>query len=285
MFTTTPYLSYHNLSKMSTFRKYERKSATGNKGVLALGPKPRRVTSNEVIERGIPGFNALRYRTTLYYYDAPIIATGAAAAGTYVYSTNGLYDPDITSTGHQPMAFDQIMLSFDHYCVLKSTMYCSFRNNSTTYPLSCCVSLNGSPTAITDYTRLSENGTCVRDRLNIISASGSMSSLEMPCNVAKFGTVPSILSNPDYQGTVAANPVEQSYFHLSVWNPADATVTGSNCEIFIVYDVVFSEPRKNTVSVQTAIAQILREDENKNDCHFVEVSTNSNCKKGNCCKK
>lgn len=231
-----------------------------NKGA-ALGPRPPRVRTNEVIERGFPGFKALRYRCKLNYYENVDLNSGAASAGTYVFSANGLYDPNITSTGHQPMPFDQLMLSFDHYCVVGAKMTVTVRNQNTTYPADVAISLNGSSTAITDYTRLVENGLLVRERLNVVSTANSQGTLVMPINVGKFSSCPSLLSNPDMAGSIAANPVEQSYFHLSCWNGYDATVVNCIWEVFIEYDAWFFEPRKNSPSLEATIRKLLISEE------------------------
>jgi len=221
------------------------------------GPSPQKLQRNEVIERGIPGFRALSYRTKLSYYDVATISTGAGSAGTRVYSTNGLYDPDITGAGHQPMPFDQLMLSFEHYVCMSAKMTVNFKNTSTTNTQSIAISLNAGTTPITAYGSLCENGVLVRDRLGMYPYSDSVKTLTMPVSVGKFGDVRNLLDNPSYEGSVAANPVEQSYFHISVWNPDTVSSTDCICEIYIEYFAVFREPRKNSPSLEAAIKRLL----------------------------
>jgi len=57
--------------------------------------------------------------TTTHRYCA--VVTFNPPAGTpsnWIFSANGLYDPDITGTGHQPMGFDQMMAFYNHYEVI-----------------------------------------------------------------------------------------------------------------------------------------------------------------------
>ena len=192
-----------------------RRPKNGRKPKRNNGPAPQKLQRNEVIERGIPGFRALSYRTKLTYYDVATISTGAGSAGTRVYSANGLYDPDITGAGHQPMPFDQLMLSFEHYVVTSAKMTVNFKNTATTNTQSVAISLNADPTPITAYGSLCENGVLVRDRLGMYPYSDSVKTLTMPISIGKFGAVRQLLDNPSYEGSVAANPVEQSYFHIS----------------------------------------------------------------------
>lgn len=46
--------------------------------------------------------------TNLRYVDNINLTGATSAIGSYVFSMNSAYDPDVTSTGHQPMYFDQL---------------------------------------------------------------------------------------------------------------------------------------------------------------------------------
>lgn len=227
-----------------------------------IGPAPTKLQRNEVVERSIPGFALPRYKCRLNYYDQLSLSTGAGSAGTYVYSANGLYDPDITSTGHQPMPFDQIMMSFEHYCVTGARMHISVKNASTTNSIGFSISANAAPTAISTVINLIENGVIVRDRLPVSPASETIKALSLPIDIGKFGSVPDLLDNPDYNGSVASNPVEQSYFHISVWCPDGVSiVSGLTVEVFIEYEAWFFEPRKNSPSLAAAVSRLILQEE------------------------
>lgn len=265
-------------NNLKSGRKTGRKTGGNRTRKNKNGPRPPKLQRNEVIERGIPGFAALKYRCKLNYYDQITLSTGAGSAGTYVYSANGLYDPDITSTGHQPMPFDQLMLSFEHYCVMNARMTVNFKNASTTNTVGCGISLNAGSSATSVVGTLIENGVMVRDRLAVSPCDDTLKTLVMPISISRFGAVPLLLDNPDYSGSIAANPVEQSYFHISAWCPDGVSVvSGIVCEVYITYDAVFFEPRKNTVSVEQALKRLLISEEKsktevrvggtRSDCH------------------
>lgn len=46
--------------------------------------------------------------TSLRYVDAINLNASSGTVGSYVFSMNNCYDPDITAVGHQPMYFDQL---------------------------------------------------------------------------------------------------------------------------------------------------------------------------------
>ena len=59
--------------------------------------------------------------TTTHRYVGNFSLNPAIGSPTnYVFAANGLYDPDISGTGHQPMGFDQMCLFYNHYEVLSS---------------------------------------------------------------------------------------------------------------------------------------------------------------------
>jgi len=155
------------------------------------------------------------------------------------------------------------MLSFEHYVVLKATMKVYFKNTATTSTQGVAISLNAGSTAVTTQQQLLENGVLVRDRCGQYPYGGSITVLELPCDVGKFGAVRNLLDNPNYEGSAAANPTEQSYFHISVWNPDSVSSTDNIVEIHIEYDAVFREPRKNSSSIQAAIHKMIVAEEQK----------------------
>ena len=238
---------------MNKFQKSKQGVGRGSKrfGSNGQGPRAPRLQRNEIILRGIPGFRALEYRTKLNYYDfAYTISSGAGSAGTRVYSTNGLFDTDITGTGHQPMRFDEMMLAYEHYVCHGAVMKVSFKNTSTTLACVGMLSLNASATPITAIQQLVESGVNVRERLNMYPYDGSVSVLELPCDVGRFGAVRNLLDNPNYEGSATANPTEQSYFHISWYNPETVSSIDTVIDVEIVFDVTFREPRKQPLSLE-----------------------------------
>lgn len=251
------------LRRSGATRGRGRKPRAEGRGPGNIGVTGPRVRNTEVIERGIPGFRTLSYRTKLNYYDIATISTGAGSAGTRVYSCNGLYDPDITGTGHQPMPFDQLMLSYEHYVCTKAIITVSFKNTSTSLSMGVSISANASSTPTTSVQALVENGVLVRDRLTQFPYTGCASNLTFKVNVAAFGHVDDLMDNPSYEGSISANPTEQSYFHISVWNPDSVSSIDCLTEIWIQYFAVFREPRKNSVSLNRALQGLIVDDERK----------------------
>lgn len=200
-------------------------------------------------------------RKKLVYYASDITAAGTAGAlTTYVFSANGLYDPDITSGGHQCIGWDQMMIFFEQATCLSSKITVQACGNGAQ---ACNVSVSLSPdtSAAASVQALIENGLIARA---IVDGRGSTSygtgtrikSVSLDCDVAKYFGRPSpreIVNDPDLLSTSGANPTEQVYFIVNTWGFAGFTDnTSVAMDAVLEFDVVFWEPRKASTSLQQA---------------------------------
>jgi hypothetical protein len=83
----------------------------GNPGTYALLGKP---SANFPFPRSM--------RCNHRYVGLISVNPAIGSVGVYQFSANGLYDPDITGTGHQPMGFDQLCTYYNHYEVVRSVI-------------------------------------------------------------------------------------------------------------------------------------------------------------------
>jgi len=64
---------------------------------------------------------------TFKYNDRIALDAAAGSIANYVFSATGMYDPDITGTGHQPLGFDQWLgLFYNHYTVERAHIRATF---------------------------------------------------------------------------------------------------------------------------------------------------------------
>jgi hypothetical protein len=191
------------------------------------------------------------------YYDFnQEISPSLGVATSRFYSANGMFDPDVSGTGHQPMGFDQMMLSYEQATVMATRISVSFIAGGN--PARVGIYLSPDTTNITDPIRLVENGLLVSASLDSAMVSGTGGggerkvTLTQTCNVAKYFGRPanrSLLNDDDLQTTAASNPPEQVYFGIVAWNPFQAASgTVVDYDVLIFYDVIYHEPRKLTVS-------------------------------------
>jgi len=186
------------------------------------------------------------------YYERGFSLTGTAGAiAQYAFTANGLYDPNITSTGHQPMGFDTMMLYYEQYTVLRSSVTLRFAGNGI-QPVTVSVAL-APDTTTSVLPDVMENGLLktriVDGRGNTGYGTGQrVGRLDLNCDVVKyFGRKSSreILDDVNLYGTVASNPTEQVYFIINTWGFGDLTDNSAvSFEAVLEYDAIFWEPRK-----------------------------------------
>lgn len=85
-----------------------RRIARPTRAVAVYNPPNRMYRGSTMTVNKSRSVIANRYKTKMVYSDAYDIQTSAGAIAWTQFRINGLYDPDITYTGHQPMGFDQL---------------------------------------------------------------------------------------------------------------------------------------------------------------------------------
>jgi len=195
-----------------------------------------------------------RFRKRLVYAEVGLVlAATNPNAQTYFFTANGLFDPNITGTGHQPIGFDQMMLFYEQYTVVASK--CSIQCiNSSGAGVYANVGLYLSPdtTQITVPNRLIENGYIAWRTMKPIGIQGSSCSLNLNCSIPTYmgrnRNPRALLDDTNLFGTSAANPSEQVYYGLVLYDPTMANNTDVTFTVILEYDVMFWEPRKLTES-------------------------------------
>jgi hypothetical protein len=192
------------------------------------------------------------------YYESAIVMTVPANgnANNYFFSANGIYDPNVTGTGHQPTGFDQMMLFYEQYTVVKSRITVGFLPN---YPSRCGVSLSPDTTSLTNPQQLMENGLVKAMHFAGLSSASEvnlrMQDVTLNCDVVSyFGrkTERELLDDDQLYGTTAGNPNEQVYFDVCVWqtNPDGSNTRSVTFDVLLAYDVIYWEPRKAAISLE-----------------------------------
>jgi len=199
-----------------------------------------------------PALLAMSHRSKmLYYYNIDLASAGTMTSNSWVFSANGIFDPDITgAAGGQPMGTDQMFLLYEHYTVLGGKITVNFMNESKTEYAYCGIGIAPDSTLQSDPYRLVENGMLTRSYI-AEGFSGNPKShceLTLPFDISKINSRKNIVGDDLYRGDAANNPTEQTYLHVFHYNPNNATSTTINYDVLIEFDVVWTEPKKLTLS-------------------------------------
>jgi hypothetical protein len=183
-------------------------------------------------------------RKLIYHQRYAVLDPGASGvASVQKYTANGLYDPDISGTGHQPMGFDQIMQLYYHYACLGSKISVTFANTDATYPQYCGISLSGDPSVSLTLEELIEQGNCTWTVLAAKGSGGDTQKLSLAVNPGKFLGDQNPLDEESMQGSISANPAEQVYFYTwaAPMPGVDSAIVRSGATI--EYQTAFLEPK------------------------------------------
>lgn len=194
----------------------------------------------------------------LRYVDNFTLNPAVGGLATYYFSANGMYDPDYTSTGHQPCGFDQAMTHYEHFTVIGSRIKVSVipqvagQVSDTQTPFIWGVSLVPTPsvTPLTDVNDMLEskltNGQYRVAGVNTAFGSGvNQPMMSRSFSARKFFTKSSLTGQGQFSGTTAANPPEQAFFVIWGGPSGGASVDpdGQNMMVMIDYLAVLSEPK------------------------------------------
>ena len=162
----------------------------------------------------------------------------------YLFSCNGIYDSNITSTGHQCIGFDQVMPFYDHYRVIGARIKATCVNNDTTLPIIFGIKVqDNTVVSETDIGVLIENGL---NKYTTIAPQGSGPNVKtLTLNwSAKSYFGKSCFGDNDYRGTISSNPDEQAYFRLMVQPTQASDASAARVMVEIEYIALLTE-RKN----------------------------------------
>lgn len=111
--------------------------------------------------RGIFGFPRTII-TTMRYCEYLSLNTSSAALASNTFAANGIFDPDISGVGHQPMYRDNFAAVYDNYVVLGSIFKVTFITDTSTRPTLVGVCMDDDATFSTTATTRSEQNNSVQ---------------------------------------------------------------------------------------------------------------------------
>lgn len=182
----------------------------------------------------------------LKYVEQITINPALGIVGSYVFSANGLYDPNTTGSGHQPYGFDQMMAFYNHYQVLGAKITVSATNSQDGNGMWMGIKVDDSGTLITtDPVNLLEQPML---RRTIISNQYSKTlNLSHTFSTKKFYSDKGIKStyNAELSGDASSNPADQAYFIVMVGPFTSLQDVGAlPCIVEIEYTAKFFEPKE-----------------------------------------
>jgi hypothetical protein len=195
---------------------------------------------------GIPRARKVRLR----YADYDDLSISVGTTSSIQLAANGLYDPYLSGTGHQPMGFDQMSAFYNHYVVKKARCRASFALTSDPGAgvgwLVYGVTRSDDTTVPTDWRTLVEEGNTnwgfekFRPRTEFKNFS-----VTLDIDLSKFFQTKDVQAKDSLNALVTANPADTAIFTIwAAWaDPNETASAGVSVAYHIDFDAQFYEPK------------------------------------------
>lgn len=178
----------------------------------------------------------MQLQNQVTYVDTVSRSNTAGAFTNWQFSANGLYDPDITGTGGQPLYFDQLMAVYNHYTVISSFIQVTV-TNSAGVGARVGLYIDDDTSVVSTMDSLWQRPGAKMDAGNLASSKNAKLTAGWNAKTVFSGDP---LGNSALQGNVGANPTEQSLFVLGFDDPTGTDSTNL-ISVKVTYNVVWSE--------------------------------------------
>jgi len=155
------------------------------------------------------------------------------------FALNGMYDPNISGTGHQPLFFDQMTALYNHYTVIGCKAIVEVVNQTSagvagTWGLTVN---DDTSVAFTDISGLGEQGA---GKTRLIAGGMNTPDTMTETWSAKQNFGGSVLSNTTLQGTSSANPSEMSFLDV-VYQASGGATNAVTVKVHLEFIAMWTE--------------------------------------------
>lgn len=200
-------------------------------------PKPKATKANNMVVLG-KGFPK-RVIATHKYSEVFQLTSTIGSATTHHWRANGMFDPDASFGGHQPMFYDQFTPIYGHYVIIGSKITARvMQATATGVPMTVGLFLNDDATLAfsTMSTFKEQNSTTYRQ---IAAADNNIHTLSCKYSAKKtYGGA--VASNPNLWGIATADPAEDVYFTFLTQVTDGSSTNSIVLDIMIEYIALWS---------------------------------------------
>lgn len=171
------------------------------------------------------------------------INAGLGTPASHVFNLMGLYDPDITGIGHQPIAFDQMMLLYNHYYVIGSRARVTATAWDTVQSTDLILHVKDQAATSSDIEQIIENGQCRWGRLGRSGSGQESKTLTLNFSPKTyFGR--KIFGETAFRGDSGSNPSESAYLHITCMGTGGTDTNVIRCTVQLEFLVIYTEPKE-----------------------------------------
>lgn len=174
----------------------------------------------------------------LYTQNISVNPAAGVTPAVQIMDASGMFDPDLTGTGHQPRGYDEMMTLYAHYTVIGCKISVTFVNasNATGQNAICGITLSRNNSALGNVTDYQENS---YSKFVVLGQSNGPKAptIVYNSNPPKFLGISSPMSNSLVRGSVSAVPQERAFYHIWV-APTDANINLDGVDLIIKMEYI-----------------------------------------------
>jgi len=180
--------------------------------------KPRKAKLRPTLSRArfLTGFPDQLTMTHRYCESGVSVTSTLGVMGHYLFRANGMFDPNATGSGHQPLYFDQLTAIYNHWHVIGSRIKVvgiTADSNTATFSWALWQNDDTSTTPSDIFAVAEQSKGVLKMQPAQVTATPQFATLGWSAKKTFGG---STLADSELQGTVAADPTEQSFFQITV---------------------------------------------------------------------
>lgn len=216
--------------------------------------RKRRVRRKQPVNRNIINCtgNSLIPKTALVklkYVSLIVLDAAAGGIASHYFRANGMFDPDQTGVGEEPLGIRVWQNFYNHYTVVGSRCKATFyANTSTAGDVSnnvVCIGLHDDPILpVTTPAGLYEQPQLVTTALGTADGNRAIANLSKNFSAKRFFGTKYINGVDQYQGNIGvSDPVEQALFGIHCGSAGTGNPTAIDVKVEIEYIAVLQEPK------------------------------------------
>lgn len=167
------------------------------------------------------------------------------------FRANSLFDPNRTSTGHQPLGFDQLAASYNRYVVDKVSWYISIPGSTDVFHAS--VGITNEQITVSSVATWDTFNECptVRNQTSAVNGSVPMIFTGKKSLPHFYGSgIDKYYTDDSFQALVSASPAESIDLNVVLYNISGTTVS-VRYTVNLKYRAIFFDPVTPTQSLKS----------------------------------
>lgn len=186
---------------------------------------------------GLPSKKIVKMR----YCEQIVLQSTSGTVATQVYWANGIYDPNYTGVGHQPLGHDEWAVLYNNYKVLRSNIKVQ-AGNTNAHPVLIAINRQDDPAGSTGNL----DAVCEQPNtkwMQISATAGGPTSKTLKMGYVSRKQYPSLGKDDTLRPAFGASPSEGCYYVVKMQSTDAGQTINIPCLITIEYIVELTVPK------------------------------------------